>query len=157
MYYSVKGRQKPSRTSEIFDAKQERISEAEVSIRRLYGKEKVVKVMSDLDAARQDSSELEAGWFDLFSSRYMKVVYYSTSVFRRAGIASDVVASALVGAANIFGWLVWGAVLWVPALGCHRLWAVWTCLVLFDCCLVLLSEENIEPTHITVYNKLVYL
>ncbi|KAL8487602.1 hypothetical protein ACS0TY_024063 [Phlomoides rotata] len=122
MYYSVKGRQKPSRTSEIFDAKQGRISEAEVSIRRLYGKEKVAKVMSDLDAASQDSSEPEAGWFDLFSSRYMKVVsvsaalflfqqfaginavvYYSTSVFRRAGIASDVAASALVGAANNFG------------------------------------------------------
>ncbi|KAL8544378.1 hypothetical protein ACS0TY_004788 [Phlomoides rotata] len=95
MYYSVKGRQKPSRTSEIFDANQGRISEAEVSIRRLYGKEKVAKVMSDLDAASQDSSELEVGWSDLFSSRYMKVVYYSTSIFRRAGIASDVAASAL--------------------------------------------------------------
>jgi hypothetical protein len=31
------------------------------------------------------------------------VVYYSTSVFRSAGIASDVAASALVGAANVFG------------------------------------------------------
>jgi Sugar (and other) transporter len=31
------------------------------------------------------------------------VVYYSTSVFRKAGIASDVAASALVGAANVFG------------------------------------------------------
>jgi len=32
------------------------------------------------------------------------VVYYSTSVFRSAGIASDVAASALVGASNVFGW-----------------------------------------------------
>lgn len=31
------------------------------------------------------------------------VVYYSTAVFRSAGIASDVAASALVGAANVFG------------------------------------------------------
>lgn len=31
------------------------------------------------------------------------VVYYSTSVFRSAGITSDVAASALVGAANVFG------------------------------------------------------
>ena len=31
------------------------------------------------------------------------VVYYSTAVFRRAGIVSDVAASALVGAANVFG------------------------------------------------------
>lgn len=31
------------------------------------------------------------------------VVYYSTSVFRSVGIASDVAASALVGASNVFG------------------------------------------------------
>ena len=31
------------------------------------------------------------------------VVYYSTSVFRSAGIQSDVAASALVGASNVFG------------------------------------------------------
>lgn len=31
------------------------------------------------------------------------VVYYSTSVFRSAGIVSDVAASALVGASNVFG------------------------------------------------------
>ena len=31
------------------------------------------------------------------------VIYYSTPVFRSAGIASDVAASALVGAANVFG------------------------------------------------------
>lgn len=101
---------------------QGKISEAEVSIRKLYGKERVAEVMSDLNAAAQGSSEPEAGWFDLFSSRYWKVVsvgaalflfqqlaginavvYYSTSVFRSAGITSDVAASALVGAANVFG------------------------------------------------------
>ena len=31
------------------------------------------------------------------------VVYYSTSVFRSAGITSDVAASALVGTANVLG------------------------------------------------------
>ncbi|KAK4410182.1 Plastidic glucose transporter 4 [Sesamum angolense] len=101
---------------------QGKISEAEVSIKRLFGKERVAEVISDLDAAAQGSAEPEAGWFDLFSSRYWKVVsvgaslflfqqlaginavvYYSTSVFRSAGITSDVAASALVGAANVFG------------------------------------------------------
>ncbi|XP_051127007.1 plastidic glucose transporter 4 [Andrographis paniculata] len=101
---------------------QGRISDAELSVKRLYGKEKVAEVMDDLNAASQGSSEPEAGWFDLFSSRYWKVVsvgaalflfqqfaginavvYYSTSVFRSAGITSDVAASALVGAANVFG------------------------------------------------------
>ncbi|KAK6150992.1 hypothetical protein DH2020_015924 [Rehmannia glutinosa] len=101
---------------------QGRTSEAEISIKRLFGKERVAEIMSDLDAASQGSSEPEAGWFDLFSSRYWKVVsvgaalflfqqlaginavvYYSTSVFRSAGITSDVACSALVGAANVFG------------------------------------------------------
>ncbi|XP_075498511.1 plastidic glucose transporter 4-like isoform X3 [Primulina tabacum] len=101
---------------------QGKISQAETSIRKLYGKERVVEVMSDLDAASQGSSEPEAGWFDLLSRRYRNVVsvgaalfllqqlaginavvYYSTAVFRSAGVASDVAASALVGAANVFG------------------------------------------------------
>ncbi|KAM7529781.1 hypothetical protein LguiB_033191 [Lonicera macranthoides] len=101
---------------------QGKISEAEKSITKLFGKERVAEVMNDLDAASQGSTEPEAGWFDLFSSRYLKVVnvgmalflfqqlaginavvYYSTSVFRSAGIASDVAASALVGASNVFG------------------------------------------------------
>lgn len=101
---------------------QGRISEAETSIKRLFGKERVAEVMGDLEAAAQGSSEPDAGWLDLFSSRYWKVVsigaamflfqqlaginavvYYSTAVFRSAGISSDVAASALVGAANVFG------------------------------------------------------
>ncbi|KAG4926766.1 hypothetical protein JHK85_053252 [Glycine max] len=101
---------------------QGKISEAEKAIKTLYGQERVAAVMHDLTTASQGSSEPEAGWFDLFSSRYWKVVsvgaalflfqqlaginavvYYSTSVFRSAGIASDVAASALVGASNVFG------------------------------------------------------
>ncbi|XP_065848331.1 plastidic glucose transporter 4 [Euphorbia lathyris] len=101
---------------------QGKISEAEKAIKTLYGKERVYEVMQDLAAGGQGSGEPEAGWFDLFSSRYWKVVsvgvalfffqqmaginavvYYSTAVFRSVGIASDVAASALVGAANVFG------------------------------------------------------
>ncbi|KAL6007533.1 hypothetical protein ACLOJK_033031 [Asimina triloba] len=105
-------------------------AQAETSIKTLFGKEKVTSVMNDLRSASQSSTEQDAGWFDLFSKRYRKgnaeggacvvsvgaalflfqqlaginaVVYYSTSVFRSAGIASDVAASALVGAANVFG------------------------------------------------------
>ncbi|KAF7129365.1 hypothetical protein RHSIM_Rhsim10G0069000 [Rhododendron simsii] len=101
---------------------QGKISQAEMAIKTLFGKERVAEVMNDFNAASQGSSEQEAGWFDLFSSRYWKVVsvgaalflfqqlaginavvYYSTSVFRSVGIASDVAASALVGASNVFG------------------------------------------------------
>ncbi|KAK7394166.1 hypothetical protein VNO78_14686 [Psophocarpus tetragonolobus] len=104
---------------------QGKISEAEKAVKTLYGKERVALIMNDLIEASQGSSEPEAGWFDLFSSRYWKVVsvgvtlfllqqlaginavvYYSTSVFRSAGIASDVAASALVGASNVFGTIV---------------------------------------------------
>ncbi|KAG0536718.1 hypothetical protein BDA96_03G087700 [Sorghum bicolor] len=101
---------------------QGKVIQAESAVKRLYGKEMVTEIMYDLRASGQSSSEPEAGWFDLFSKRYWKVVsvgaalflfqqlaginavvYYSTSVFRSAGIASDVAASALVGAANVFG------------------------------------------------------
>ncbi|XP_004492955.1 plastidic glucose transporter 4-like [Cicer arietinum] len=103
----------------------EKISEAEKAIKTLYGKEVVASFMQDLSEASQCSSEPEAAWLELFSSRYWKVVsvgaalflfqqfaginavvYYSTSVFRSAGIASDVAASALVGASNVFGTVV---------------------------------------------------
>lgn len=47
-------------------------SEAEKSILTLYGKERVSEVMLDLTNAGQGSAEPEAGWFDLFSSRYWK-------------------------------------------------------------------------------------
>lgn len=102
-----------------------KISEAEKAIKTLYGEGKVTEVMADLSASGQGSEEQDAGWFDLFSRRYFKVVsvgaalflfqqlaginavvYYSTSVFRTAGVASDVAASAAVGAANVFGTMI---------------------------------------------------
>ncbi|KAL0735769.1 hypothetical protein Bca4012_011979 [Brassica carinata] len=101
---------------------QGKLTQAEKAIKTLYGKEKVVELVRDLSTSGQGTAEPEAGWFDLFSSRYWKVVsvgaalflfqqlaginavvYYSTAVFRSAGIQSDVAASALVGASNVFG------------------------------------------------------
>ena len=51
---------------------QGKVSEAEKSVAALYGKERVPEVMTSLKASVQGSSEPEAGWFDLFSSRYRK-------------------------------------------------------------------------------------
>ncbi|KAK9064940.1 hypothetical protein SSX86_016323 [Deinandra increscens subsp. villosa] len=104
---------------------QRKIPQAEQAIIKLYGKNKVIELMEDLSVPGQGSEEQDAGWFDLFSSRYFKVVsvgatlfllqqlaginavvYYSTSVFRSAGVTSDVAASALVGAANVFGTII---------------------------------------------------
>ncbi|KAK1363617.1 Plastidic glucose transporter 4 [Heracleum sosnowskyi] len=101
---------------------QGKISEAEVAVERLFGKERVTEVMNDLDAYSQDSTKPEAGWSNLFSSRYWKVVnigaalflfkqlaginavvYYSTSVFCSAGKVSDVAASPLVEISHVFG------------------------------------------------------
>ncbi|XP_078431058.1 plastidic GLC translocator [Wolffia australiana] len=102
---------------------QGRVAQAESAVKTLFGTQKFDDVMDGLRAGgSQSSGDLEAGWLELFSKRYRKVVsigaalfffqqiaginavvYYSTSVFRSAGIASDVAASALVGAANVFG------------------------------------------------------
>jgi sugar porter (SP) family MFS transporter len=103
--------------------KQGRIAEAETAARRLWGKAKLETALADLKESNSDAGASEdAGWGDLFSRRYRKVVgvgmslflfqqfaginavvYFSTNVFRSAGIASDVAASALVGAANVIG------------------------------------------------------
>lgn len=104
---------------------QGKLSQAETAMKKLYGKEKVAEVMHGLRASGEGSTEPDAGWFDLFSKRYWKVVsvgaalflfqqlaginavvYYSTAVFRSAGISSDVAASALVGASNVFGTII---------------------------------------------------
>ncbi|KAJ0455877.1 putative major facilitator, sugar transporter, MFS transporter superfamily [Helianthus annuus] len=104
---------------------QKKTDQAEKVIKTLYSDGKVVEVMADISTSGQGSEEQDAGWFDLFSARYFKVVsvgatlflfqqlaginvvvYYSTSVFRTAGVASDVAASALVGATNVFGTMI---------------------------------------------------
>jgi len=56
----------------IVFSQQGKIAETEKSIAALFGKERVPEVMNDLRAAVQGSSEPEAGWLDLFSSRYRK-------------------------------------------------------------------------------------
>ncbi|CAI5530029.1 unnamed protein product [Closterium sp. Naga37s-1] len=78
---------------------------------------------AEAGAARKRADEVPAAsFFTLFSKRYRRVVllgmalfavqqfaginaiiYYSSSVFRSAGIQSDVAASALVGLANVLG------------------------------------------------------
>lgn len=57
---------------------QGKISEAEKAIRTLFGKERVAEVMLDLTTGGQGSAEPEAGWFDLFSSRYSKGIPEAT-------------------------------------------------------------------------------
>lgn len=105
--------------------KQGNVAETQIAIKKLWGQGKLETAMANLRAGSSDSGGEDAGWTDLFSRRYLKVVtigaalflfqqfaginavvYYSTSVFRSAGITSDVAASALVGAANVFGTLV---------------------------------------------------
>lgn len=105
--------------------KQGKVVETELAVKKLWGKGRVEMAMAELRAGSGDSGGEDAGWMDLFSSRYLKVVsvgaalflfqqfaginavvYYSTAVFRSAGITSDVAASALVGAANVLGTMV---------------------------------------------------
>eukprot|EP00250_Pteridium_aquilinum_P008877 c18277_g3_i1 orf=114-1754(+) len=105
--------------------KQGKVVETETAIKKLWGKGKIETTIASLRAGSSESGGEDAGWMDLFSSRYRKVVtvgaalflfqqfaginavvYYSTAVFRSAGITSDVAASALVGAANVLGTVV---------------------------------------------------
>nr|XP_043640278.1 plastidic glucose transporter 4-like [Erigeron canadensis] len=104
---------------------QRKTSQAEHAIEKLYGKNRVSELIAELTASGAGFEEQDAGWLDLFSRRYFKVVsvgaalflfqqlsginavvYYSTPIFRKAGVASDVAASALVGAANVFGTMI---------------------------------------------------
>lgn len=100
-------------------------AEAETAVRRLWGKAKVESSMADLKASSVETVKgdtQDASWGELFGKRYRKVVtvgmalflfqqfaginavvYFSTQVFRSAGITNDVAASALVGAANVAG------------------------------------------------------
>jgi sugar porter (SP) family MFS transporter len=105
--------------------KQGRTADAEIAVRKLWGKAVVDSSMADLKAGNVETvkgDNQDAGWGELFGKRYRKVVtvgmarflfqqfaginavvYFSTQVFRSAGITSDVAASALVGAANVIG------------------------------------------------------
>lgn len=51
---------------------QGKLFEAKSAVERLFGKERVVEVMNDLDAYSPASTKPKAGWFNLFSNRYWK-------------------------------------------------------------------------------------
>lgn len=59
-------------SADLLILQQGKIAEAQKAVAALYGKERVPEVINDLRASVQGSSEPEAGWFDLFSSRYRK-------------------------------------------------------------------------------------
>lgn len=60
---------------QLDELQQGKTSEAENSIKLLWGKEKVAGVMNDLRAGTQGSVEQEAGWFELFSKRYWRGIW----------------------------------------------------------------------------------
>jgi sugar porter (SP) family MFS transporter len=103
--------------------KQGRIAEAEAASRLLWGKEN--KFEETIGELHSSTSEEDASWGELLSKRYRKVVsvgaslffiqqfsginavvFFSTAVFRGAGIKSDVAASALVALSNVIGSIV---------------------------------------------------
>ncbi|XP_052204435.1 plastidic glucose transporter 4-like isoform X2 [Diospyros lotus] len=72
---------------------QGKISQAEGSIKKLFGKERVAKVMNDLSTASQGFSEPEAGWFELFSSRYWRGTTIASSLMDKQGRKSLLITS----------------------------------------------------------------
>eukprot|EP00271_Cylindrocystis_brebissonii_P017621 TRINITY_DN4646_c0_g2_i1.p1 TRINITY_DN4646_c0_g2~~TRINITY_DN4646_c0_g2_i1.p1 ORF type:complete len:568 (+),score=107.20 TRINITY_DN4646_c0_g2_i1:97-1800(+) len=105
--------------------KQGKVVQAEESVRRLWGLPRTPAAMADLVGSAVGDvagDSAEASWGEMFGERYGKVValgaaifvfqqlaginavvYYSSSVFRKVGIKSEVAASALVGFANVIG------------------------------------------------------
>ncbi|KAK1360561.1 hypothetical protein POM88_045035 [Heracleum sosnowskyi] len=69
-----------------------KISEAEVAVERLFGKERVAEVMNDLDVYSQGSTKPEAGWSNLFSSRNWKVVNIGAAMTVSSVHVMDLVA-----------------------------------------------------------------
>ncbi|XP_024402624.1 plastidic glucose transporter 4 isoform X4 [Physcomitrium patens] len=106
--------------------KQGRYAEAEAVSRLLWGKtNKFEEEIGNLKTDGSETFDEDAIWGELLSKRYWKVVstgaslfliqqlsgintvvFFSTAVFRGAGIKSDVAASALVGLANVMGSMV---------------------------------------------------
>eukprot|EP00877_Chromochloris_zofingiensis_P006596 jgi/Chrzof1/218/Cz01g07160.t1 len=104
-----------------FLASKGRRSEAEIAARKLWGPGGGAQLGSSAGTA----GAKEGGWSDLFSPAYRKgflmgcilfvfqqfsginaLVYFSSSVFKQAGITSGNLASAAVGATNVVGTLI---------------------------------------------------
>jgi sugar porter (SP) family MFS transporter len=105
--------------------KQGRSADAEVELERLWGSSHVKQAMADLIRNEQTQDNGSTSWRALADPRYIKVVtigaalfafqqfaginaifYFSSTVFREAGMTSDVAASVLVGVVNLFASLV---------------------------------------------------
>lgn len=101
--------------------KRSRLVEAEHEIEKLWGGAYVKAALTDLIRSERHEEEEQATFRELFTDRYRKVViigaalfafqqlaginavfYFSSTVFRNAGITSDVVASVSVGVVNLF-------------------------------------------------------
>lgn len=100
--------------------KRSRLAEAEHEIERLWGGAYVKAALDDLIHSERHEEDEQATFKELFSDRYRKVVvigaalfafqqlaginavfYFSSTVFRNAGITSDLVASVSVGIVNL--------------------------------------------------------
>ncbi|GBG63779.1 hypothetical protein CBR_g39323 [Chara braunii] len=112
---------------------QGKMKQTEEAVGRLWGRSRADLAMAELresggggtsssSSSSSGSGEEESRWLELFGKRYWRVmligiamfffqqfaginavVYYSSAVFRKVGIVSDVAASALVGATNVVG------------------------------------------------------
>lgn len=97
-----------------------RIAEAEHELERLWGPSHVKQAMADLIRNEQTQDNGTTSWMALADPRYIKVVtigaalfafqqfagvnavfYFSSTVFRQAGMTSDVAASVMVGVVNL--------------------------------------------------------
>ncbi|XP_002974043.2 probable plastidic glucose transporter 2 [Selaginella moellendorffii] len=105
--------------------KRKQYGKAEMSLERLWGPLHVKEAMSDLLVKEQLEAGRRRSWCDLLDRQYSRVVligaalfafqqlaginavfYFSSTVFRQAGITSDVYASICVGIANLFASLL---------------------------------------------------
>ncbi|KAG0578043.1 hypothetical protein M758_5G193700 [Ceratodon purpureus] len=118
--------------------KQGKLVEAEHELERLWGSSHVKQAMADLVRNEQTQDNGTTSWRALLDPRYIKVVtigaalfafqqfaginavfYFSSTVFRKAGMTSEVAASVLVGVVNLLASFV--AAYLMDSLGRRRL------------------------------------
>lgn len=100
--------------------KQSRWSEAELAIKRLWGTSNLKAAVADLVRTENEKGVEQASYAELFSRQYVKVVltgasifafqqfaginavfYFSSTLFRNAGVTSELLASVSVGVVNL--------------------------------------------------------